>query len=190
MIENFLKCACGCGQRVTWHKRRKCWNTFINHHNRRKAKHTFESKRKMSKSHQGKNLSLQHKENIADSLKGRKRKKETKIKIGIGHLERAKAYVLKTGYCNIWHDREYKEDLKLDECSICGITDQESINKYKQPLCLHHKDGDRTNCHPDNFDTQCCSCHRKTHIAMDINFSADKTFLVTKENKISKIEMT
>ena len=44
-------------------------------------------------------------------------------------------------------------------CQICGMTQEESLIRYKGKLCVHHKDRDKNNCDPDNLITQCNGCH-------------------------------
>ena len=92
-----------------------------------------ETKRKMSLAHKGKKLSKEH---------------------------RSKLIKCRTdGYCDAWSDKEYKEDLRKDVCSDCGMTTEEPLEKWNEVLSLHHKDGNKQNCHPDNFDTLCKVCH-------------------------------
>jgi hypothetical protein len=48
------------------------------------------------------------------------------------------------------------------KCRICGITEKESLQKYKQYLCVHHIDYNKKNSNFDNLVTLCISCHGKT----------------------------
>ncbi len=62
-------CKCGCGEYVKWDKYHRRWNTYLNHH--MSFNHTEETKDKMSKTHTGKTLSEEHKENIGISTNKR-----------------------------------------------------------------------------------------------------------------------
>ena len=74
--------------------------------------------------------------------------------MSIGHIK-----CRTDGYCDAWSDKEYKEDLREDVCSDCGMTTEESLQEWNEVLSLHHKDGNKKSCHPDNIDTLCRSCH-------------------------------
>ena len=65
------------------------------------------------------------------------------------------------GYCDVWGDKEYKKDLRNSTCQDCGTTNMMSLKLFGRNLSLHHADGDKTNCHPDNFKTLCSICHAK-----------------------------
>lgn len=65
------------------------------------------------------------------------------------------------------------EILKRDNycCSICGMTQEEHIEKYQKSLSIHHIDGrgtgveiDKRNNNPENLATLCCKCHRVVEI--------------------------
>ena len=86
----------------------------------------------------------------------RKNAKENGLKISIGKI---KCSV--DGYCDIWADREYRDSLRGSVCKECGITNMLHISLYGCSLSNHHIDGDRTNCHPNNFTTLCKVCHAK-----------------------------
>ena len=161
-------CKCGCGE-IT-----KPGNKFINRHSRRGVKLSEETKKKIGLIHFGKIISEETKLKISTARKdqpgpkpsaetrrkmslaqmGKKMSEETKLKISIGLMK-----CRTDGYCDVWSDNEYKEDIRNNICSDCGMTIEESLKKWNRVLDLHHKDGNKKNCHPDNFDTLCCSCH-------------------------------
>lgn len=121
-------------------------------------KHTEESKRKMSIAKQNMSGKTKRKLSLAmvgntNSL-GNKLSEESKGKIALTLMK-----CRTDGYCDAWSDSEYKDDLREDVCSDCGMTEEESLLKWGERLSLHHKDGDKQNCHPNNFDTLCKSCH-------------------------------
>jgi hypothetical protein len=62
---------------------------------------------------------------------------------------------------------DYRKYIK-NVCERCGIED-------KEVLLIHHKNGDRDNNTPENLQTLCYNCHRKTHI--EINIKKNKAFI-------------
>lgn len=138
-------CACGCGERVGWNKGGlNKWNDFIPGHHRKGRKHSQKSKDKM-----------------ALRARGRRHSKSTKLKISIGHIKcRA------DGYCDAWSDQEFKQSYLKNYCEICSIKEikrQCANGKIYSNLLLHHIDFNPQNCHPDNLQTLCRSCHTKLH---------------------------
>lgn len=56
------------------------------------------------------------------------------------------------------------------KCVDCGITNSESLEKYRQKLCIHHIDGmgfsenkKTKNNSPENLVTLCPACHGREH---------------------------
>lgn len=61
------------------------------------------------------------------------------------------------GYCSVWQDQEYKQDIRERDGNKC-------LNPYcnsKDPndLTIHHIDYNKQNCHPSNLITVCRSCN-------------------------------
>ena len=59
----------------------------------------------------------------------------------------------------------------INQCSKCG-----KMRKSKQPLTIHHKDGDFTNNALENLEVLCKKCHTKIH----------KRFLIVCEENITQ----
>ena len=68
-------------------------------------------------------------------------------------------------YCEVWKDKEYKEDIKIRDGNRC-------LNPYcdsKNPndLVIHHIDYNKKNCGPKNLITVCRSCNNKANKERD-----------------------
>jgi len=170
------RCSCGCGSITNYGKK------YISGHNRKweGKKHTEETKRKISLANAGKKRSKEHKRKMSLAQMGNNHSDKTKKKISLAligntnakgwkHTEESKRNMsinsirCRTGgYCDAWYDKEYKDDLREGICSDCSMTTKESLEEWNRVLDLHHKDGDKQNCHPSNIDTLCCSCHAIT----------------------------
>ena len=136
-------CECGCGQEVTKER-----NRYIFGHVHIGKKFTKERNRKIGKAN-------------SIALKGRKLSNETKRKISVS-LTKCRT----DGYCDAWADNEYKTDCRKDYCESCRAEEIKTIiknGKLCSNLLLHHIDFDKKNCHPDNLQTLCRSCHMKLH---------------------------
>jgi len=165
-------CKCGCGQEVA-----NLSDQYIVGHYWRSKTQTKEHNQKKSKSMKGKNTkpkSKKHRENLSISLQtawNRKESRENMMKgrVGMKRGPQSKEHILKRvisrikcrsdGYCDAWSDEEYKADIRKVVCSNCGMSEEESLNKWNSKLDLHHKNGNKQDCQPSNFDTLCKSCH-------------------------------
>lgn len=166
------ECECGCGEWVNPGKRfiRGHYNKGrkLSEETRRKLslankgqKCSEEIKRKMSIAKKGRKHSDEHIRKIVLGNKGKKRSEETKLQMSISNMR-----CRTDGYCDAWSDKEFKQDCKKDECEICGVAlkyFKDSKEQRRPNLLLHHKDLNPMNCHPDNLQTLCISCHQKLH---------------------------
>jgi len=122
-----------------------------------------ETRRKLSESHKGQIPWHKGKSDVySEEAIIKMRKAKQGIKLTEEHILKISINKMKCrtdGYCDAWSDKEYKEDLREERCGNCNMNEEESLVSYSQRLHLHHKDGDKSNCHPDNFDTLCVSCH-------------------------------
>lgn len=53
-------------------------------------------------------------------------------------------------------------------CQLCGMTEQEHLEKWRQVLTVNHIDFDKTNCADDNLNTLCTRCNTQ------INFDRER----------------
>ena len=95
---------------------------------------------------------------------GKKASNETKRKMSLSHAGSKhpnwKGGVSNEPYCDVWVDKEFKEDLKErdnHECQnpFCWGTSTR--------LCGHHIDYDKKNCTPLNIITLCISCNSRAN---------------------------
>ena len=172
-------CECGCGQSV------KSGNRFVRGHNGRciseetreklRIAHSKSNSGHFKKCHAawntgkkftveefgnmgmtGKKHSEESKKRMRDVKKGKILTKETKLKMAISHMKPRS-----DGYCDVWSDSEFREDLRGSSCECCGITNVMNLKLFGGKLNLHHMDGVKSNCDPGNVMTLCDSCHRK-----------------------------
>jgi len=63
-------------------------------------------------------------------------------------------------------DKHLKEKIRKRDnytCQLCGITEEESINKYKRKLSVHHIDFNKKNNKEENLISLCISCNIKVN---------------------------
>ena len=65
------------------------------------------------------------------------------------------------GYC--YHHKAISKLLKKENCELCGISNEECIDKYNRSLEMHNIDRDYTNYEEDNWMTLCRGCHMNLH---------------------------
>jgi NUMOD3 motif len=59
-------------------------------------------------------------------------------------------------YCQIWKDKEYKQDIRNRDGNKCL---NPYCSKNNSKLTIHHIDYNKKNCHPSNLITVCNSCN-------------------------------
>jgi hypothetical protein len=65
-------------------------------------------------------------------------------------------------YCNVWLDKEYKQDIRDRDSNECQNPECRK-NSFHLPLGIHHIDYDKQNCHPWNLITVCFSCNARAN---------------------------
>jgi hypothetical protein len=68
-------------------------------------------------------------------------------------------------YCEVWKDKEYKEDIKFRDGYKC--LNPCCYSKNPNDLTIHHIDYNKKNCVPNNLITVCRSCNASANIARE-----------------------
>ena len=63
-------------------------------------------------------------------------------------------------YCDVWRDKEYKQDIRARDNNECQNPD---CRKNSERLSIHHIDYDKNNCRPQNLITLCISCNARAN---------------------------
>ena len=90
-----------------------------------------------------------------------KRSLEVRRQISITLLEQRGGRKEKK-YCDVWWDKEYKEDVRKSGCEMCGCSKMLSYKLFGKKLSLHHDKGNY-HCAPDDLQTLCHFCHMSKH---------------------------
>jgi len=69
-------------------------------------------------------------------------------------------YNIKSGYPK-GYIRTYLIQCANEQCTQCGWKERNTFTK-QVPLDIHHKDGNRENCKPENLIVVCPNCHSLT----------------------------
>jgi hypothetical protein len=56
-----------------------------------------------------------------------------------------------------------KKEVRKNNCTICGMSNEESLNKTGDSLYVHHIDYNKKNSDMNNLVALCVSCHSKTN---------------------------
>lgn len=174
-------CKCGCGEYVSWNKRKKKWNDIlIGHYIRTKEiktklsnsakkrgffkeyNKTEEHRLKVIQSNKNRKLSEETKQKISNSLKGFKHSEETKQKMKETHRKIAKVGKEspnwkggKRGYGERWSSTFSPDTKERDrKCIYCGAI---------KNLQTHHIDFNKKNNDPYNLITLCRKHHTNLH---------------------------
>ena len=154
---------------------------------RKGFKHSEETKRKLSKPRSektkqkiskslmgtnhpmyGRKWSGEIKKKMSESQKGRKHSKETKRKLSIlvsgKNHPNWKGGISCEQYCDVWSDKEYKEDIKERDGHQCL---NPCCSKKSNRFGIHHIDYNKKNCKPNNLITLCVSCNSKANFDRD-----------------------
>ncbi len=183
-------CKCGCGNPVS-----KPENKYVNGHiwrgrsnNRLGIKHTEETKKKMSKSHigkqtgpdnpaYGKKMSKETCRKKSKAMKGRFLKEENPF-YGKKHTPETKRRMseVKRGenawnwkedsdekYCSIFRNKEFRQIIyqrDSNSCQLCGCTRQLNFKLHgHKRLSIHHINHNKKDCNLRNCISLCVPCN-------------------------------
>lgn len=183
-------CACGCGALVNRTYSKGHCNRGVPRSNEVKLKISQAmkgrsmsegQKLRISQTMKGCVVSKEHRENLSKAMKGRTFRKgykqseesnrkrsitlmghpvsENAIKYGANHPNWNGGSSFEP-YCDVWADKEYKEDIRKRDGYICQNPD---CWKSDYRLVVHHIDYDKKNCHPWNLITLCNSCNSRAN---------------------------
>jgi len=145
--------------------KRKISNSNLGKH---KEPHTEETKKKMSLAHKGLPSTMKGKHHTEEANEknrqahiGKKHSEETKLKMSELH-KGEKCHLWKGGISYEPYSMDWTKTLKRAirerdnyTCQMCGKLQSE------RAFDVHHIDGDKKNCNPDNLVTLCHNCHAK-----------------------------
>ncbi len=170
-------CECGCKELVKKHRGK--WNRYIlGHHirennpakqlkvrkilseqkmgkNNPMCKYQFTEQQLNKKSEQM--IGNQHAKGYKQSLKQRQKRA---LDITGPNNPQWKGGIAAEPYCDIWLDKDYKEDILARDNHTCqSPLCRDNCNHL--PLHRHHIDNNKKNCHPKNIVTLCASCNHR-----------------------------
>jgi hypothetical protein len=176
------ECACGCGNKVTWHKNKKKWNMFIHGHSKghsknRPYKTLLKSPPQLCECGCGEMTKPGNKYIVYHHMRGKdsptkrpevakKISKTMKMKGLTGEKNpNWKGGVSKFPYRQDW-TKELKEYIRKRDNNRCQLCFKHQ-SELKRKLTLHHIDYDKQNCSNDNLISLCIGCHGKTNTNRD-----------------------
>lgn len=162
-------CKCGCGENTIWSPSRRRWNSFIQGHQHRGAKHSEEALAKMRA--KAKLRSAQ----VAQMNRERVWTEDMRRKASAAKRKNPLPHQFRPGPDNpsFKHGQTYRRpsasvlarhrrnliDARGFACEDCGVSPEP-----EHMLHMHHLDDDTFNNVPDNLRLLCVACHNKiTH---------------------------
>jgi len=135
-------------------------------------KHSLETIEAMKKKKIGSKVhSEEHKKNMSLKFSGinnPSKRKDVRIKISCWHQgiteEQWNGFLTENKYCDVWNDREYREDILERDNHRCQNPD--CWNNSKR-IARHHINYDKKDCNPNNLIILCTSCNSRANANRD-----------------------
>jgi len=157
-----LLCECGCGNPVTWNKRKRCWNKYICNHHCRGKKLSTEHRAKIGASEKGKkhhffgkHFSAEHRAKLSESLKKKFANPENNPFFGKHHSKETRRKLIES-----LMGRKLSAEIrrKLSGQNSAHWIDGRSRKRYPPELTQNYLQAIRRR---DNFTCQFCGRKRK-----------------------------
>lgn len=101
-------------------------------------------------------------------VKGSKHSEESKLKMSLANSgenhPQWQGGIACEPYCDVWLDKEFKEDIKKRDNYECQNPDCYGMSKR---LCIHHINYIKKDCRPDNLITLCVGCNTRANFNRD-----------------------
>jgi hypothetical protein len=83
-------------------------------------------------------------------------------------------------YCDVWLDKEFKEDIKKRDNYKCQNPNCLGRTGHAAQLTIHHIDYNKKNCSPSNLITLCRSCNAKANYNRDLHMERYRIIMTDK----------
>lgn len=173
LVQERIKCACGCGGSLEKYDKKNRTRKFINGHNLNLNPRPMQDPtiaRRVAEKLKGRERSKEYCQNISKAKKGKElnlsdAQRQRKSENNLGFLNPSwRSGISREPYC-FEFTNELKESIKERDGYICQSP---SCDHKSRILIVHHINYVKKDCEPENLITLCNSCNSKA------NFNKDK----------------